>query len=98
MGLSLEPIVTIRGTHHMWLARFGAKHAKYGDPYTGTLWIERQDGTHAHVFGHASDRVVSRGEIRDLIKALHAEGITRSNWMRKREDGSEHVAEVVRGI
>lgn len=83
MGVSIEP--------QIWIARFGAAHHAYGDPYSGSCVI-RRTMSGVEVLS-ATGEHITHAERRQLQELLHRAGITGGYiWGRHRDDGTIHYA------
>ncbi len=82
MPATLEPIVTVGGHAHAWIARSGPAHVQYGDPYAVACVIVRSSDTTAHVealtAGGDSARLLLG--LRDVLRDV---GFTAVEWERR---------------
>lgn len=82
MAATLEPIVTVGGLAHAWIARTGPAHVRYGDPYAIACVVVRAGDTTARVealtAGGDSARMLLG--LRDVLRGA---GFTQVEWERR---------------
>lgn len=84
MAATLEPVVSIGARTHVWIARSGPDHVRYGDTYAVACIVTRVDEDTVRIEGLASDdRHVTR-ELLALREALSREGFKHVLWQRIR--------------
>lgn len=82
MPATLEPIVTVGGHAHAWIARTGPDHERFGDPYAVACVVVRAGDTTARVealtAGGDSARMLLG--LRDVLRGV---GFTAVEWERR---------------
>ena len=91
MGVTITPAVIVGGDTKAWVCRAGREHRRYGDRYTLSCYITRQQG-HIAVVEALSGADLTKSELDELKRLLRREGFTAIHWDRIRVDGSVHCA------
>lgn len=85
MTTTLDPILTICGTTHIWIVRSGPEHKRYGDPYTISCVLVRINDTTAHIQAlvNSSNKSAARA-LFGMRETLRQAGFTQVLWERRK--------------
>jgi hypothetical protein len=86
MAATLEPITVVGGKTHVWVARSGPEHVRYGDPFTAACVVLRLDEVTARLVAltQPTASVSMTATLLALREVLRREGFKTVVWERLR--------------